>query len=496
MDFQNADLFWNVHRGTCKSPGCSGMSIDGFPKCRLVLESPSMDFKMPASSGKSINGLPKCRPVLESPSMDFQNAGLLWSVDRRTCESSVAAFAAYNRRMRLAAFSGFTQECLSSVEGHMPLAIPRGRQLLEQVAGADATDNDYLYGGFGSAIGIRAALRSIGMNLAACEHILDFGCGPARILRWLRGKDTAKAAFQACDINSAAIEWCRANIPSVEFSLTGGWPPLPYKDRTFDLVYGISVLTHLNESMQIAWLDELYRITRPGGIVLLTVHGEDKAATDLSPEEHENFRKAGFLFRAATVKATVDGLPDFYQVAFHSEGYVRKVWAKHFDVLGYVTHGCMYAQHLVILRAKAKDGVPSDGYRTHPVTTKTKLPLAAIETPLIGTFVDEAGQDRGLELRGWAFNPDGEIPEIQVSVDGRIIAICEPRNPHPVVANAFPLTPAAANCGFSVKLPVSSLQKGWHVAALTLKDDAMPLWATVFRCKRGRLARFAGRLLH
>ena len=155
----------------------------------------------------------------------------------------------------------------------------------------------------------------------------------------------------------------------------------------------------------------------------------------------------------------------------------------------------MYAQHLVILRAKDTDSVSRNGDRTHPVSTKTKLPLVAIETPLIGTFVDEAGQDRDFELRGWAFNPEGEIPEIQIWVDGRTIGTCKPRNPHPVVANAFPLTPAAANCGFSVKFPVSPLHKGWHVAALTLKDDLMPLWATVFRCKSGRLARFAGRLL-
>jgi len=43
-------------------------------------------------------------------------------------------------------------------------------------------------------------------------------------------------------------------------------PPMSYEDNMFDFVYSISIFTHLPEDMQFAWLQELQRITKPGGI--------------------------------------------------------------------------------------------------------------------------------------------------------------------------------------------------------------------------------------
>jgi len=52
-------------------------------------------------------------------------------------------------------------------------------------------------------------------------------------------------------------------------------PPTGLPAQGFDLVYGISVLSHLSEPDQFAWLAELARLTRPGALLLLSTLGAD-----------------------------------------------------------------------------------------------------------------------------------------------------------------------------------------------------------------------------
>src|SRR5207247_8946641 len=119
-------------------------------------------------------------------------------------------------------------------------------------------------------------------------------------------------------------------------------------------------LTHLDEQLQSAWLAELYRISRPGAILLLTVHGEDKARRDLEGVEWERFVNHGHLYKRAIAKGSVEGLPDgsvkglpdFYQVSYHSRAYVERVWAEYFQVVGFVEHGPLYYQDVVVLQQR------------------------------------------------------------------------------------------------------------------------------------------------
>src|ERR1043165_8053538 len=49
--------------------------------------------------------------------------------------------------------------------------------------------------------------------------------------------------------------------------------PLPYKDQMFDLIYSLSVFTHLSENHASQWLSEMNRVLKPGGILIITIHG-------------------------------------------------------------------------------------------------------------------------------------------------------------------------------------------------------------------------------
>ncbi len=106
-------------------------------------------------------------------------------------------------------------------------------------------------------------------------NILDWGCGPARIIRHLPLILSDKNCnFFATDYNEKTINWCKSNIKGIEFNHNLLEPGLWYSDNFFDFVYGISIFTHLSAKMHYEWMKELIRITKKGGVIYLTLHGQ------------------------------------------------------------------------------------------------------------------------------------------------------------------------------------------------------------------------------
>jgi len=108
--------------------------------------------------------------------------------------------------------------------------------------------------------------------MAELERILDFGCGCGRVARHWTDLDGPE--IHACDQNKGLIRWCSENLPFVHAIANDVEPPTPYDDASFDLIYALSVLTHLPEELGFAWMAEFRRILRPGGLLLFTTLGE------------------------------------------------------------------------------------------------------------------------------------------------------------------------------------------------------------------------------
>ena len=194
---------------------------------------------------------------------------------------------------------------------------------------------------------IQRSLRHVSRDLSSFTEVLDFGCGCGRILRHYDLCSGPK--FYGADVDPEAIQWCRVSLPGVQFAVNSISPPLPFSDAKFDFVYGISVLTHLDEGHQLAWLRELRRVARPGAVLLLTVHG-DLATSGLSAAEIEMAQERGFFFKTfRTGKYKLDGLPDFYQSTFHTKEYVYRVWSDYFTVTGYLPREMNGHQDVVLL---------------------------------------------------------------------------------------------------------------------------------------------------
>ena len=198
---------------------------------------------------------------------------------------------------------------------------------------------------------IEGLLASVGQDMGRFEDVLDFGCGCGRVLRFFRD-ERGVSRLTGTDIDSEAIAWCRENLKIAKWDVNRDLPPTRYEDASFDFIYAISVFTHLDETFQFAWLEELRRILRPGGWAILTVHGKSLYGS-LKGSERKTLEEKGFLYKVdQTGRLKLDGLPDYYQTAYHTQEYVNQQWSRFFKVVRLVDRGICSNQDAVILQKK------------------------------------------------------------------------------------------------------------------------------------------------
>ena len=175
---------------------------------------------------------------------------------------------------------------------------------------------------------IKQLLATEGLQFDSFARVLDFGCGCGRVLRFFEDQP-ASCKFFATDIDPEAISWCEQHLRNLAaFSVNGDKPPLVYEDNTFDFVYAISVFIHLPEDLEVSWLEELRRITKPGRILLLTVHAE-RLFRRVPHNSRKELQERGFCHANCGLTS---GLPDYYQTSFHTEDYIRRRWSKFFNI--------------------------------------------------------------------------------------------------------------------------------------------------------------------
>jgi len=248
-------------------------------------------------------------------------------------------------RFRGAALKATVKELVSKVE--TPEGLPLPPPALRQRVHGNFKAESYLKVSKRVAEDVRMLFNSVGYDLDSFQRVLDFGCGSGRLLRKL---GDLQGELHGTDIDGEAIDWCCKNLPFAKSAVNGALPPTSYPDDFFDCIIAISVFTHLDEKMQFVWLAELQRITKPGGALLLSVHG--KVAQSKSTDDLKNsVTDDGVRFvvgDTGTFKRTA--LPDFYQNAYHARAYIEREWPRYFEILGYVEAGINGHQDAVLLR--------------------------------------------------------------------------------------------------------------------------------------------------
>jgi acetyltransferase-like isoleucine patch superfamily enzyme/SAM-dependent methyltransferase len=230
-----------------------------------------------------------------------------------------------------------------------------GDDLIARVVGAP--DRTWFYWtGRESVRELERTLAIANRSLGSFESILDFGCGCGRMLLWMEELGRTRT-IHGTDIDTEAIAWCREHIPYARLSVNDGDPPLPFADGAFDLVFNHSVFTHIDERRQDAWLTELYRVTRPGGFLILTTHGE-VALGDDPYGIRERLESEGIVFIDSVLGPDFP-LPDWYQNTYHAPWYVFERWGQWFEIRGYVPGGALGVQDHILLERGPDGGRPN-----------------------------------------------------------------------------------------------------------------------------------------
>lgn len=202
------------------------------------------------------------------------------------------------------------------------------------------------------AADLEGILRRSGRQPASAGRVLEWGCGSGRVAleleRW------GDIDLYGCDIDGEAVEWLRGAVPDGErrFRVSTPEPPLPYDDGSFDVVYSVSVFTHLDERAQLAWLQELTRVLSPGGTMLLTttgqlalerpyweqmpVHTAERLAPRLGHLDELGFIFVSYREDDSPLPETHPGISGDYGICFQSEAWTRQHWGSVVDIVDFL----------------------------------------------------------------------------------------------------------------------------------------------------------------
>jgi SAM-dependent methyltransferase len=199
--------------------------------------------------------------------------------------------------------------------------------------------------------GARQVLAAVARETGAGTHDwLDFGCGCGRLARPLLESGVPRS-YNGVDVDARQVAWAARRLTG-RFRLMRPEPPLAFPDGSFDVVLAVSIFTHLSEAEQFAWLAEIQRLLKPGGLLVATTHSETLADSCASAglPELADLDARGFLHFDS---------PRFNdRASFHSREYLARAWQPWLDLRQFLPRGFVGYQDLTVWRARPREGRP------------------------------------------------------------------------------------------------------------------------------------------
>ncbi len=225
----------------------------------------------------------------------------------------------------------------------LPLPPPEIVALTQGHGDADAYRESILPG----VQNARRYLEASGFDWHSLRAILDFGCGSGRLLAGLHAEDSSRELF-GCDVHPALTSWARENLPrSITVLDSSLRPPLPLPDCRIDLLLAVSVFTHLRLETQRLWAAEFRRLLKPGGGLLVTLHGEAYARL-LDAESLAALKRDGVLERSGGSEGS-----NLF-ATFHTGDFASRLF-EGFEPAGYFPSGRIAGKRVLFPLASLQD---------------------------------------------------------------------------------------------------------------------------------------------
>lgn len=201
-----------------------------------------------------------------------------------------------------------------------------------------------------------------GVPLRRGDQVLDLGCASGRTMRHFacQGDDLT---IYGVDIKRSNVDWCTRFLPrNVRPVLGVNVPKLPIADNSLALAYAFSVFTHIDD-FETAWLAEIHRVLKPGGVAYLTIHSErlwtrmntqhpiynallrhkDNKEYPVDPEQFKSPMPADrVVFKMGPALHHVN--------VFHSDRYLHQVWGRFFDIAEIIETNDMVQAEVVLIK--------------------------------------------------------------------------------------------------------------------------------------------------
>ena len=177
------------------------------------------------------------------------------------------------------------------------------------------------------------------------KRVLDFGCGSGKVMRHFLA-EAADCELWGCDIDERSVDWINAELsPPLHAFANAEAPPLEQPTASFDLVWSISVFTHLTDHWA-GWLSELHRVLRPGGLAIISFLGG--AMYEVWMDEAWDPDRIGMTVLNHGQDWELGG-----PTVFHSPWWLLEHWGRAFEIVQ-MREGIAPREHgLVLLRRRS-----------------------------------------------------------------------------------------------------------------------------------------------
>ncbi len=219
---------------------------------------------------------------------------------------------------------------------------------------------------------IEEELRKANSPLHQDSKVLDFGCGWGRYARFFY-RNVYHDNLYLADPWQMIIDVCKETKLYGQLIKIDLLPPTIFNSNSFDLIFAYSVFSHLSEKAANAWINELARVTKPGGHIIITTQGRtfidfcnnirERGATngweetlarsfvDVT-ENHKQYDAGKFLYAPNGGGEALPG--DIYGDALIPGKYVQQNWTKdNLKLSSFVDDRSVLPQAYMVLRKKS-----------------------------------------------------------------------------------------------------------------------------------------------